>query len=547
LFYDIARSEYETIGDLMRIAANRYENLPAYRQFGQDMSFRRVEEASASLSAYLMRDLSLEKGDRIALMLPNIVQYPVAMFAATRAGLVVVNVNPLYTAHELAAMIVDSKPKVIVVLDAFAETLQKAVTMTPGVVEQVVVANVADFMTFPRSIMVNTAAWWKSGRRNPHRLEGTVEFRHAMTARRPDEFSPPELSSEDVAFIQYTGGTTGGLKGAVLTHGNVLANAVATAGYMADTTRPGRETTIIAMPLYHVVGLVAQCLTAIHYGSKAVLVANARDIPSLVADFTKHRPTMFTGLNTLFAALLENKDFRSIDFSNLRSTTAGGMATNPEVAEDWKRVTGCTVHEGYGLSEVSGAISATPASQERFDGSVGIPFRSVKIEIRDDAGTKLRPGERGEIFIAGPMVMRGYYGQPEETARVLGQDGFLATGDIGTMDDKGFVTILDRKKDMILVSGFNVYPTEIEKVIIQHDGVADVAVVGVPHERCGEAPVACVIRSREELSETDLTAFARERLTAYKRPVRFVFVDKIQKTPVGKVLRRDLRAMLTNA
>lgn len=541
---DIDLDDYPSMASLLEQAVMRFGNKIAFHQHGVDLTYLQLDENSARLAACFQKDLGLEPGDRIALMLPNSLQYPIAMFAALRAGLTVVNVNPLYTAHELTDMIKDSGARAIVVMETSAATVEQALAHVD--IEHVIVARVAEMQSFPKSILVDYVIRKKKKLVPDWTIDGAITFMTAMTARPATDFTRMPLNHETRAFLQYTGGTTGEPKGAVLTHANVLADVLMFAAWCKPVSRPGEEITLVALPLYHVAALVCQCLVSLHMGTRSVLVMNPRDIPALVKDFATHRPTVFGGLNTLFTALMNNGDFQSLDFSALRSTIAGGTATQPAVAERWQQLTGCPVLEAYGLSEVAGAVTANPVTLTAFEGTIGVPLPSMRIEIRDEGGAAVHAGVPGEICIAGPAVMQGYFNRPEETARAIGTDGFFATGDIGIMDERGVIRIVDRKKDMILVSGFNVYPNEVEGVLFRHPGILEVAVVGVADSQSGEMPVAFVVKKEPLLTEADVIEFARTTLAAYKVPRRVVFVSDLPKTPVGKVLRRQLRDQLAN-
>jgi long-chain acyl-CoA synthetase len=541
---DIDLSDYPSMAALLEQAVVRFGNRIAFHQFGVDLTYRQLDENSARLAAYFQKDLGLNPGDRIALMLPNSLQYPIALFAALRAGLTVVNVNPLYTAPELTNLIKDSGARAIVVMEISAATVEQ--TLAHVAIEHVIVARVAEMQNFPKSVVVDYVVRKKKKLVPDWTITGAITFRAAMTARPATDFIRTALNRETRAFLQYTGGTTGEPKGAVLTHGNVLADVLMFAAWCKPAFQPSGDTTIIALPLYHVAALVCQCLVSLHMGTRAVLVMNPRDIPALVKDIATHRPTVFGGLNTLFTALMNNEDFRALDFSALRSTFAGGTATQPAVAERWQKLTGSPVLEVYGLSEAAGAVTANPVTVTAFDGTIGVPLPSMRIEIRDESGAAVHAGMPGEICVAGPVLMQGYFNRPQETAHVIGTDGFFATGDIGIMDDRGVIRIVDRKKDMILVSGFNVYPNEVESVLFRHPGVLEVAVVGAADSQSGEAPVAFVVKRESGLTESEVIAFARTSLAAYKVPKRVVFVNDLPKTPVGKVLRRQLRDRLAN-
>jgi long-chain acyl-CoA synthetase len=536
---EINLATYASLADLLSKSAAKFGPRTAYHQLGLNITYTELDAYSARLAAYFQNTLRLQPGDRIALMLPNVIQYPIAMFAALRAGLIIVNVNPLYTAPELVTLITDSTPRAIVVLETFAATLERTLKSAP--VEHIIVARIAELQPFPRALAMDYVIRKRKKLVPAWNIPGAIKFSRALKAHAPTAFSPPPLAHATTAFLQYTGGTTGAPKGAVLTHGNVLADVLMFGEWWKSAFRPEGDTALIALPLYHVAALVCQCLVGIHFGCKSVLVINPRDIPALVQDFATHKPSIFAGLNTLFTALLNNPSFQKLDFSTLRFTGAGGTATQPAIADRWQALTGCTVIEAYGLSETAGAATANPLTRKKFDGTIGVPLPSVTVEIRDDSGIPLPPGNPGEICIKGPIVMQGYYNRPEETAKVIGPDGFFATGDIGVMSPAGAIKIVDRKKDMVLVSGFNVYPNEIEDVLFRHPGILEVAVIGLPDAQSGEIPVACVVRKDSSLQESDIIAYARENLAAYKLPRRVVFINELPKTPVGKVLRRQLR------
>lgn len=541
---DIDLDDYPSMAALLERAVDRFSDKIAFHQFGVDLTYRQLDQNSTRLAAYFQKDLGLKPGDRIALMLPNSLQHPIAMFAALKAGLTVVNVNPLYTAPELANLIKDSGARAIVVMEISAATVGQA--LAHAAIEHVIVARVAEMQSFPKSVLVDYIVRKKKKLVPDWRIAGAIPFKAAMSARAPADFTRAALNRETKAFLQYTGGTTGEPKGAVLTHGNVLADVLMFAAWTRPAFRAGSEIGLVALPLYHVAALVCQCLVSLHLGNRSVLVMNPRDIPALVKDFAKHRPTYVGGLNTLFTALMNNEDFGALDFSALRNTFGGGTATQPAVAERWQKLTGSPVVEVYGLSEVAGAVTANPVTLTAFEGTIGVPLPSIRIEIRDEQGAALPTGMPGEICVAGPVVMQGYFNRPEETAHVIGSDGFFATGDIGIMDERGVIRIVDRKKDMILVSGFNVYPNEVEGALFRHPGILEVAVVGVADSQSGETPVAFVVKKEPGLTEPEVIEFARTSLAAYKVPKQVVFVNDLPKTPVGKVLRRQLRDRLAN-
>jgi long-chain acyl-CoA synthetase len=527
---EIDPAEFTSMADFLAQAVARHGPRAAYHQLGVNLTYRQLDDDSARLAAYLQQ--TLNPGDRVALMMPNVIQYPIAIFAALRAGLVIVNVNPLYTPPELVNMITDAAPRAIIVLETFVPTLERA--LQTASIETVIIASIADFTAGSQTNLVPDL-----------NIPGAIKFRDSLNALPAAAFRPATLNHNTIAFLQYTGGTTGKPKGAVLTHGNILAEVQSYSAWWTPVFRTGAEIVLIALPLYHVAALVCQSFTAISYGATAVLVINPRDIPAVVQDFATHKPTIFGGLNTLFTALLNNPDFQKLDFSTLRMTGSGGTSTQAAVAERWQALTGRPVLEVYGLSETSGAAIANPCTRTNFEGGIGVPLPSIMVEIRDAEGNALPYGEPGEICISGPIVMQGYYNQPEETAKVLGPDGFFATGDIGVMSPQGVIRIVDRKKDMVLVSGFNVYPNEVEAVLFRHPGILEVAVIGIADARSGEIPVACVVRKDPALTESEIIAYARESLTPYKIPRRVVFIEELPKTPVGKVLRRQLRDNLT--
>ncbi|CAB3807090.1 Long-chain-fatty-acid--CoA ligase [Paraburkholderia caffeinitolerans] len=541
---DIDLNDCPSMAALLEQAVARFSDRIAFHQFGVDLTYHQLDEYSARLAAYFQKDLGLNPGDRIALMLPNSLQYPIAMFAALRAGLTVVNVNPLYTAPELVNLIKDSGARAIVVLEISAATVEQALAHVS--IEHVIVAHVSDMQHFPKSVIVDYVVRKRKKLVPDWTIDAAIAFKVAMTTHAATDFTKPELNHANRAFLQYTGGTTGEPKGAALTHGNVVANVLMVAAWIKPAFRESGEITLVALPLYHVAALVCQCLVTFHLGQRCVLVMNPRDIPSLVKDFATHRPTFVGGLNTLFTALMNNEDFGALDFSALRKTFGGATATQPAVAERWQKLTGTPVLEVYGLSEAAGAVTANPVTRTAFDGTIGVPLPSVRVEIRDDSGAAVGAGMPGEICVAGPSVMQGYFNRPEETERVIGPDGFFATGDIGIMDERGVIKIVDRKKDMILVSGFNVYPNEVEGVLFQHAGILEVAVVGVADSQSGETPAAFVVKKDAGLTEADVIEFARTSLAAYKVPRHVIFVNDLPKSPIGKVLRRQLRDRLVN-
>ena len=538
---EIGPFRHSSLADMLLEACRTYGNRPAFTSMGKSITFAELEKASRDFAAYL-QSTGLEKGARVAIMMPNILQYPVATMAVLRAGYVVVNVNPLYTARELEHQLKDSGAEAIVILENFATTLQAAVGKTQ--VKHVVVATMGDMMGLKGHIvnfvvrrMKKLVADWD--------LPGHVPFKRAIREGAAARFSPPEVGLDDLAFLQYTGGTTGIAKGAMLLHRNVLANVMQSEIWLktAYLNRKAPEYPVFfcVLPLYHIYAMTVNAMTGIKLGAHNILISNPRDIPALVKELGKYEFNFFIGLNTLFNALLNNKEFHKLDFSHLHLTLGGGMAVQRSVAERWKKLTGCTISEGYGLSETSPAAAINRLDQDEFTGTIGLPLPSTDIVIRDEKGRDVKPGEVGEICIRGPQVMPGYWNQPEATAKVMTPDGFFKSGDMGTMDETGRIRIVDRKKDMIVVSGFKVYPNEIEEVLTRHPGVLEAAAIGVADEHSGEVPKVFVVRKDPSLTEKDIIAYCRENLTGYKRPRHVEFRDELPKSNVGKILRRELR------
>ncbi|MFC6489222.1 long-chain-fatty-acid--CoA ligase [Nitratireductor sp. GCM10026969] len=538
---EIGTFAHSSLGDLMVESSRHFADRPAFTSMGKTLTFAGVEEASRHFAAYL-QSLGLKKGARVAIMMPNVLQYPVALMAALRAGYVVVNVNPLYTPRELEHQLVDSGAEVIVILENFARTLQKTIGQTP--VKHVVVASMGDMLGLKgrvvnfvvRRIKKMVPAW---------ELPGHVPFKSAMREGAARRFQPVEVGLDDLAFLQYTGGTTGVSKGAMLLHRNVLANAMQNEIWLetayTERPRPERPVFICVLPLYHVYALTVNALTGMKLGAENVLIVNPRDIPALVKELGKHDFNAFIGLNTLFNALLNNEDFRKLSFKNLDLTLGGGMAVQRSVAERWQALTNCVIAEGYGLSETSPVATVNRLDMREFTGTIGLPLPSTDIAIRDEDGKDVKQGTVGEICIRGPQVMPGYWNKPGDTKKAITKDGFFKSGDMGVMDKNGFIKIVDRKKDMILVSGFNVYPNEIEDVVVQHAGVLEAAAVGVPDEHSGEVPKLFVVKKDAALTEKDVLDFCRKELTGYKRPKYVEFRDELPKSNVGKILRRELR------
>jgi long-chain acyl-CoA synthetase len=535
---EVDYSEHSSIGQLFEKNASTFRDRPAFHNMGATMSFGELDRMSRDFAAWL-QSRGLAKGARVALMMPNCLQYPVCVFGVLRAGCIVVNVNPLYTGRELEHQLNDSGAEAIVVLENFCHVLQQVVGRTR--VRHVVVAALGDLLG-AKGPIVNFVLRHVKKMVPRWCIPGVVRFNAALGQGAGAELERVEVGHEDVAFLQYTGGTTGVAKGATLLHRNIIANLEQSAAWIRpflDETEP--QVIITALPLYHIFCLTANCLFMLKIGGCNILITNPRDIPGFVKELAGHRFTMFTGVNTLFNALLNNPDFAKLDFSGMKVTLGGGMAVQKSVADRWKKVTGATLVEAYGLSETSPAATINPLDLKEYNGAIGLPISSTEIELRGDDGKAVHVGQPGEICIRGPQVMRGYWNRPEETAKVIDSRGFFATGDIGIMDEKGYVRIVDRKKDMIIVSGFKVFPNELEAVVAAHPGVLECAVVGVPDEHSGEVPKLFVVRKDPALTEAALRKYCEENLTGYKRPKYIEFRKDLPKTNVGKILRRALR------
>jgi long-chain acyl-CoA synthetase len=535
----IGPDEYRSLKHLLEHSMAKHAARPAYTSMGRTLRYADIERMSGDLAAWLQQAAGLSRGDRLAIMLPNILQYPVSLVAAFRAGLTVVNTNPLYTPRELKAQLADSGARAIVILENFAHVLEEVIEDTA--VETVIVAGAGDLLGFPRSALTNLVVRHVRRQVPEWSLPDAVRFNQALSQGRYENPVPVELGPEDIAFLQYTGGTTGIAKGAVLTHRNLVANVLQLESWFAPALRGAEDSTIVgALPMYHVFALT-QTLFFLEIGGHNLMIANPRDFPAFVADLRRNRFTFFSGVNTLFNALLNAPGFAELDFGQLRVSLGGGMAVQRAVAERWKKVTGNTLTEAWGLTETSPGATVNRLDEEGFTGSIGLPLPSTDISIRDDDGKLLPLGQSGEICVAGPQVMREYWKRPDETAKVMLPGRVLRTGDIGHMDSRGYVYIDDRKKDMILVSGFNVYPNEVEGVVATHPGVLEVAAVAQTDERAGEVVVLFVVRKDPALTEHALIEHCRASLTGYKVPKRVYFRDELPKTNVGKILRRSLR------
>ncbi|MFV9616542.1 MAG: AMP-binding protein [Gammaproteobacteria bacterium] len=536
---EIDLNKYSSVAEIFDTSVAKYGDLPAYTNFGKTISYSEVDLYTAQFAAYLKNELGLEKGDRVAVMMPNLLQNPIAIFAILRAGLVVVNTNPLYTARELKHQLNDSGAKAIIIVENFAHVLQDVIDETG--IEHVITTKMGDMLSPLKGFIINTVVKYIKKMVPGFTIKKAVSFKKALKLGAQHRFQTVPSTHDDIAFLQYTGGTTGVSKGAVLTNKNMVGNMLQASAWIDQFIGNEKGTIITALPLYHIFSLLANCLTFMSYGWCNHLITNPRDINGFVKELQSTKFSAITGVNTLFNGLLNHPGFKSVDFSNLKVVLGGGMAVQRGVAERWKETTGVTLVEAYGLTETSPAACMNPMNLKEFNGKIGLPISSTEVSIQDDDWNELALGEQGEICIRGPQVMHGYWQLPKETSNVLSNDGWLHSGDIGFMDDAGFVQIVDRKKDMILVSGFNVFPNEVEEVIADHPGVAEVGVIGKPDERSGEVVMAIVVKKDESLTEEALRAFCREGLTSYKVPKSIIFTDELPKTNVGKILRRELR------
>lgn len=531
--------EFPSIVSVLKNACDKYSNNPAFSNMGKTITYAEVDYLSTLFANYLLHELKLKKGDRVALMMPNILQYPVAIFGVLRAGLTVVNTNPMYTARELKHQLDDSGAKVIVVMEMFAHTVADVVKDTA--VQQVITTCVGDMLGFPKGPIINFVMKHIKKVIPEYSLENSIKFNDALSAGSKHQLPTIDIRASDIAFLQYTGGTTGVAKGAMLTHRNLVANMQQASAWIGTNVKPGKEIIITALPLYHIFALTSNCLVFMKFGGLNYLITNPRDMDGFVAELKKIPFTAITGVNTLFNGLLNTKGFDEINFATMHLSLGGGMAVQRSVAERWKKATGVTLVEAYGLTETSPAACMNPLDMAEYNGAIGLPIPSTDACLMDDDGKLVPLGEAGELCIRGPQVMDGYWQRPEETAKVIDQEGWLHTGDIAKMDAQGYFYIVDRKKDMILVSGFNVYPNEIEDVIATMPQVLEVAAVGVPDDKSGEAVKVVIVKKDSSLTVEQVKAFCKENLTGYKLP-RFVeFRTELPKTNVGKILRRELR------
>ena len=534
--------QYPSLVALLEDSLKKYASLPAYKFMGKAISFAQLDQASRALAAYL-QSLGLAKGDRVAIMLPNIPQYPVAVAAVLRAGYVVVNVNPLYTPRELEHQLKDSGAKAILIVENFAHVLQQVMSAVPT--KKVILTALGDMLGFPKSLIVNYVVRKVKKMVPAYELPGAVRFNDALSQGAGKTFTPAAVGPDDIAVLQYTGGTTGVSKGAVLLHRCLVANILQSEAWYQPALKkiPKGEqiVTVCALPLYHIFGFNTNMMLSMRMGGCNILIANPRDLPAMFKDLAREKFHSFPAVNTLFMAMANHAEFGTVDWSSLVISVGGGMAVQSATAKLWLEKTGCPIVEGYGLSETSPSATCNPVDSTAFSGNIGLPMPNTELTLLDDDGREVGPGQAGEIAIRGPQVMAGYWQRPDETAKVMTADGFFRTGDVGMVDERGYFRIVDRKKDMILVSGFNVYPNEVEDVVTQMEGILECAAVGIPDEKAGEAVKLVIVKKNPAVTEADVRAFCEANLTGYKRPKVVEFRTELPKTPVGKILRRELR------
>jgi long-chain acyl-CoA synthetase len=535
----VSVSEFASLTAMFERSCERFADKPAVSNMGLTLSFAQLESRSRAFAGYLQGELGLARGARIAIMMPNLLQYPIVLFGALRAGLTVVNTNPLYTERELEHQLNDSGATTIVIVENFAHVLADCVERTS--IENVVMTQMGDMLAFPKSLLVNFVVKHVKKLVPAFSLDKVTNIRDALLRGAALGFRPVELNHDDIAFLQYTGGTTGVSKGAMLTHGNVVANVQQSAAWLNPFIDEGVETIVTALPLYHIFALTANCMTFMRYGAHNHLITNPRDMPGFVKEISSLGFTVITGVNTLFNGLLNTPGIEQVDFSKLKVSLGGGMAVQRAVAERWQAVSGCALSEAYGLTETSPAVTINPLDLKQFNASIGLPLPSTEVCVRDDNGELLGIGQAGELCVRGPQVMKGYWQSADETREVIDDEGWLSTGDVAEIDADGFVRIVDRKKDMLLVSGFNVYPNEVEDVIAAAPGVLEVGVIGVADPDSGEKVIAVVVKKDLGVTEESILAHCRDKLTNYKRPRSVLFVNELPKSNVGKILRRELR------
>ena len=542
---EINLDEFSSLVDLFDQSCNRFNKKTSFTNFGVKISFRDLKTFSESLSSFLINNLKLQKGERVSIMMPNILQYPITTFGILKSGLVVDNINPLFTPRELKAQLIDSGSETIVIAENFASNLQKIIIETK--IKNVIITNVGELLGF-KGVLLNFVLRRIKKLVPKYSIPNSIKFSEVIKIGSKYKFKNQDIDREDIAFLQYTGGTTGGVKAAILSHRNILANAIQVREWLGKKLKFGEDLAICALPLYHIFALTCNSMVYFYFGANNILITNPRDIPSFVRELKKYKFTFISGVNTLFNKLMEDPNFKYCNFSNLKISIAGGMTVQKSVGDLWQDITGCTMVVGYGLSETAPAASIDPINGKSFSNTIGLPLPSTEMSIQDDFGKILPPGQEGEICIKGPQVMRGYWKNDEETKKVLTKDGWFKTGDIGVMRKDGFFKIVDRKKDMIIVSGFNVYPNEIEEVAMQHHKVLEAGCVGIKNEN-GQETVKLFISVKEgkSLSIEEIMQYCRQNLTAYKVPKTLEIVDEIPKSNVGKILRRELREKVQNA
>ncbi|QOL25816.1 long-chain-fatty-acid--CoA ligase FadD [Thalassotalea sp. LPB0316] len=536
--FEIDPEKYSSLVEIINKYLTQYADNTAFINMGKSLTYKEVHQQATAFAAYLQQDLSLKKGDKFAIMMPNTLQYPIALFGGLMAGLTIVNVNPLYTARELQHQLKDSGAKAILIIENFAHTLEQVIEQTD--VEHVILTALGDRLGGLKGLLVNSVVRYIKKMVPKYHLPNAVKFNDALAKGEKLNFQAVDVNGDDLAFLQYTGGTTGVSKGVMLSHRNMVANIEQSKAMTSPIFEVGKEFMVTALPLYHIFALNSNCLSYICHGGQNLLITNPRDLPNFVKELSNYQITAITGVNTLFNGLLHTPGFDKLDFSKLKISFGGGMAVQEAVANKWKAVTGNHMLEGYGLTECCPMVSSSPYNQTEFNGSIGLPAASTDIKLVDDEGNTVALGEPGELWVKGPQVMQGYYNRPEATAEVM-NDGWFATGDIATMDENGFLRIVDRKKDMIIVSGFNVYPNEVEEVIMMHDGVVEVAAIGVPCEVTGEKIKIYLVKDNDSVTAESVIAHCRQHLTNYKVPKLIEFSDDLPKSNVGKILRKELR------
>ncbi|MFT5451397.1 MAG: long-chain acyl-CoA synthetase [Enterobacterales bacterium] len=536
----INTDSYQSLVGMIEQSLTEYADKDAFTNMGVTLTFKELDEKSEQFASYLQHTLHLTKGARVAIMMPNLLQYPIALYGILRAGMVAVNVNPLYTSRELRHQLSDSGAEAIIILANFAHVLAEIIDETP--IRRIVVTEVADLCPWPKRNIINWLI--KSVKKMVPKFELPEYdcFLEALSKGQKKSFSPVEITKDDIAFLQYTGGTTGVAKGAILTHNNMLSNVLQSEAWFTKALSADNEVIITALPLYHIFSLTANCLLLTKIGGMNILITNPRDMLGFVKELKNNRFTGFTGVNTLFNGLLNTPGIEDVDFSHLKMSFGGGMAVQPSVAKEWAELTNTVMIEGYGLTETSPAAVVNPMDAKEFSGCIGLPISSTEVSIRDNDGNELGFNEAGELFIKGPQVMRGYWQRPEETANSITEDGWFATGDVATINEEGYIKLVDRKKDMILVSGFNVYPNELESVIAEHPQILELAAIGVPDENSGEVVKVFIVPKTPDLTKEEVMAFCKKNLTGYKRPKYIEFMSELPKSNVGKILRKDLRS-----